>query len=231
MVFFYVPEEETMGAVQRIFYFHISSASVAFLAFFLVMIGSVMFLLTRHARWDILAHASAEIGTLFWAFVLLSGAFWAKPAWNVWWPWGDLGLLTALILWLLYVGYLILRYDTEGKGGAIYVAFFGILAFIGVPAVYFSVRWWQTTYPASAIADKLALGAAPEMLATLKVSLVTFLCLFVYLLQQRVVMGLMQVEIDKIRRSIAERHVQYGFLVENQNFVVEEYNIEEYKKL
>ena len=223
MVFIYAPEEKTMGVVQRIFYFHVSSAWIAFLAFFMVMVASVSFLLTRKARWDALARASAEIGTLFCTFVMLTGPLWAKPVWNVWWTW-DMRLTTTLVLWLMYAGYLMLRKYSMGERGAVHAAVFGIIAFLDVPFVYFSVSWWRGLHPTH-LASKSG-GLTPEMLATLFVCFVTFFCLFLYLLQHRLFIMKMEGEIDKIYRSLNEHHVHQGLLVENQNFVIEEYDVD-----
>lgn len=230
MVFLYAPTEQTMGDVQRIFYFHVSSAWIAFLAFFLVMLMSVAYLLTGNVRWDMWAHASAEIGTLFCTLVLLTGPLWAKPVWNTWWTW-DMRLTTTLILWLMYVGYLMLRSSVEGERGAKYAAVFGIIAFLDVPFVYFSIRWWRTLHPAPVIAGESGSGLAPEMLLTLLVCLVTFMCLFTYLLQQRIALAQMERDLEQIRQTIFEQNTPYGILIENQDFIIEEYDFQEYKRL
>ncbi|MBD3308225.1 cytochrome C assembly protein [candidate division KSB3 bacterium] len=230
MVFFYAPTEKTMGVVQRIFYFHVSLAWIAFLAFFLVMIASIGYLVTKKTRWDVWAYASAEIGTLFCTLVLITGSLWAKPIWNTWWTW-DMRLTTTLVLWLMYVGYLMLRNYTEGERGAKYGAVFGIIAFIDVPFVYFSIRWWRTLHPAPVIAGDTDSGLESAMLTTLFVCLITFMGLFFYLLQQRVMITHMQHDMEKIRRTIAHQPAEYGFRVENQDFVIEEYNFDRYKKL
>ncbi|GAK56050.1 ABC-type transport system involved in cytochrome c biogenesis, permease component [Candidatus Vecturithrix granuli] len=229
MVFLYAPTEETMGVVQRIFYFHVSSAWIAFLAFFLVMAASIAYLMTGNVRWDIWAYASAEIGTLFCTLVLLTGPLWAKPVWNTWWTW-DMRLTTTLILWLMYLGYLMLRANLEGERSAKYAAVFGIIAFLDVPFVYFSIRWWRTLHPAPVIAGKAGSGLAPEMLIALLVSLFTFMCLFVYLLQHRVMVAWMERDLNQIRQTVVEQSTQYGVLIENQDFIIEEYDFQEYKR-
>ena len=224
MVFIHAPEEKTMGAVQRIFYFHVSSAWIAFLAFFIVMIASIAYLRTQLVKWDILAHASAEIGTLFCSLVLLTGPLWAKPVWNVWWTW-DMRLTTTLVLWLMYVGYLMLRRHVEGARGAKYAAVFGIVAFLDVPFVFFSIRWWRGMHPGHLVAPKSG-GLEPAMLVTLLICLGTFLLLYLFLLQLRVELALLELEIEKIYRSIDGHHVKRGMLVENENYVIEEYNVD-----
>ncbi len=97
----------------------------------------LVYLMTGNVRWDTWAYASAEIGTVFCTLVLITGPLWAKPVWNTWWTW-DMRLTTTLILWLMYLGYLMLRSTIEGERGAKYAAVFGIIAFLDVPFVYFS---------------------------------------------------------------------------------------------
>lgn len=96
LVFLYVPTEETMGIVQRIFYFHVPVAWVAFLAFFIVFIASIMYLSKRDEKWDRLAGASAEIGLVFTSLVLITGSIWARPIWGAWWVW-EPRLTTSLV--------------------------------------------------------------------------------------------------------------------------------------
>ena len=112
VVFVATPPETTMGVVQRIFYFHVPSAWIAFLAFFIVCIASVAYLRTAKDFWDTLALSSAEIGVLFTTLVLITGPLWARPVWNTWWTW-DARLTTTLVLWLIYVAYLMLRSFVE----------------------------------------------------------------------------------------------------------------------
>ena len=101
MVFAYAPEEQTMGIVQKIFYFHVSSAWVGFFAFFVTFLGSLLYLLRGQDRWDQLAAASAEIGFVFISITLVSGMLWAKPVWGAYWVW-EMRLTISLIQWLMY---------------------------------------------------------------------------------------------------------------------------------
>ena len=108
MVFAYAPEEQTMGIVQKIFYFHVSSAWVGFFAFFVTFLGSLLYLLRGQDRWDMLAVASAEIGFVFISITLVSGMLWAKPVWGAYWVW-EMRLTISLIQWLMYFSYTLLR--------------------------------------------------------------------------------------------------------------------------
>ena len=106
-------QSETGRYAQRIIYFHIATAWVGFLAFFVTFVAGIGYLRTQNRKWDIVALSSAEIGTVFMLGVLISGSIWAKPAWGVWWVW-DERLTISLIQFLVYVGYLMLR--SFGRG-------------------------------------------------------------------------------------------------------------------
>ena len=140
-------KSETGRYAQRIIYFHISTAWVGFLAFFVTFVGGVGFLRSQARRWDILALSSAEIGTVFMLGVLVSGSIWAKPAWGVWWIW-DERLTISLIQFLVYVGYLMLRSAVEDPTRrARFAAVYGVVAFISVPINFIAIRMWRTQHP------------------------------------------------------------------------------------
>src|SRR6516162_1017508 len=103
------PREATMGDVQRIFYYHVPSAWTAFLLFLINFVCSVIFLIRRNTKADILALVAAEVGVVFCTVVLVTGPIWARPVWGIWWAPGDIRLTTTLVLWLIYVSYLVLR--------------------------------------------------------------------------------------------------------------------------
>ena len=184
--FLYAPTEQSMGDIQRIFYFHVPSAWVAFLAFFIVFIASIFFLRTSQTRWDILARSAAEIGVIFITLVLVTGPLWAKPVWNTYWTW-DARLTTSFVLWLIYVAYILLRHFVQDEErGARFAAVFGIIGFLDVPIVYMSIRWWRTLHPSAVIAGGQGGGLAPPMLTTLMVCLSAFTILFGALLYIRI---------------------------------------------
>ena len=183
MALFYAPREATMGDVQRIFYFHVPSAWIGFLAFFVVFVSSTLFLVQRDPKWDALARSSAEIGVVFTTLVLLTGPLWAKAAWGTYWVW-DARLTTTLVLWLIYLGYLMLRSAADDTRRARLAAVIGIVGFLDVPVVYLSVTWWRTLHPTLLIGDSGSL--APEMVQTLMVALLSFSLLYIWLLLVRV---------------------------------------------
>src|SRR5450631_2588023 len=96
------PTEQTMGDVQRIFYYHVPSAWTAFLLFFANFVASLVYILRRNIAADAVAAATAEVGVVFCTVVLVTGPIWARPVWGIWWTW-DARLTTTLVLWLIYV--------------------------------------------------------------------------------------------------------------------------------
>jgi heme exporter protein C len=184
MIAFYAPTDRMQGVVQRIFYIHVPLAWVAYLAFFVVLVASIVYLVTRDRRWDAIARSSVEIGVLFTTLFLICGSLWAKPIWNTWWTW-DARLTTTLILWFIYIGYIMLRaYTPDPERGARFGAILGILGFLDVPIVHFSVQWWRTLHP-EPVAARSDPQLPPEMIATLIVSIVAVSLLYLTLMVYR----------------------------------------------
>src|ERR1700761_7084661 len=147
------PDDAMQGYVFRIIYYHVPSASVAFLFFAISLLGSIGYLTYRHSRpeWaqvaDAWAVAGAEVGVVFCTVVLLTGPIWGRRAWGIWWTW-DARLTTTLVLWLIYVSYLLLRRFSAGPQMQTLAAVLGIFGALDVPIVYMSNRWWRTQHPA-----------------------------------------------------------------------------------
>jgi heme exporter protein C len=181
---FYAPTEETMGDAQRIFYFHVPSAWIAFLAFFVVCAASILFLWKRERKWDVLALSSAELGVLLASLVLVTGPLWAKTVWGVWWVW-DARLTATLVLWLIYVGYLMLRaYVEDPERRARLSAVLGIVGAADIPFIVLSVQWWRTQHPSLILTQSGSLEL--PMVHTLLVALLSFSLVYVYLLLRRI---------------------------------------------
>jgi len=197
-IFFVAPMERTMREVQRIFYLHVPSAWNAFLAFLVVFIANIAYIVTRRARWDWLAVSAAEVGLVFCTVVLVTGPIWAKPVWGVWWTW-DARLTSTFVLWLLYVAYLVLRTmlpDSERR--ATVSAVFGIFAFLDVPLVYFSIRLWRTQHPQPVIAGGSGSGLDPRMWQIFLLSWAALLALMALLLAKRYRLEKMRHEAERL---------------------------------
>lgn len=182
---FGVPADRTQGDVQRIMYLHVPSAWLAYLAFFVTFTASIRYLWKRDLRADRLAAASAEVGLLFTAITIVTGSIWGKATWGVWWDW-DPRLTTTAILFLLYLGYILLRgsiVDRERRArlGAV----LGIVAFANVPIVHFSVQWWSGLHQGPTVIRPGDPSIDHVLLATLLANVVAFTILFACLTRRR----------------------------------------------
>ncbi len=186
LIFVVAPTDAVLGHVQRVFYFHVPIAIMSFLAFFLVFLASIAYVVRRDGKWDQLAHSCAEVGVVFVTLALLTGIIWGRPLWNTWWTW-EPRLTTTLILWLIYVSYLMIRsYASNQQQAARYSAVVGIVGFVDVPIVYYSVVWWRSIHPSAVVGPFAQANALePIMLWILLFSMVTFLLLFAYLVAER----------------------------------------------
>ncbi|HXG50762.1 MAG TPA: cytochrome c biogenesis protein CcsA [candidate division Zixibacteria bacterium] len=196
------PPDALQGNVQRIMYLHIPSILTAYLSFFLVFVGSCLYLWKREKRDDILAYSAAEIGVLFTALTIVEGSIWGRPTWGVWWTWDARLTLTAILL-LIFVGYLMLRTLLEDEQkAATAAAVLGIIGFLDIPLIHMSVYWWRTLHQPPSILrpDKAPWeNVHPAMLTALAINFAAFLLLYFYLLSLRIRVGEMQEEI-KARR-------------------------------
>ncbi|SDB04903.1 heme exporter protein C [Desulfonatronum thiosulfatophilum] len=180
VIWLHAPVELTMGLVQKIFYLHLPMAWWALLSFFLVFVGSVGVLLRKTDFWDALAGSAAELGVLFSGLALITGSLWARPIWNVWWTW-DPRLTTALIMWFVYTGYLVLRTSPlpHIKRRTL-CAVLGIVAFVDIPLVFFSTRLWRSIHPS--VISSSGGGMEPEMWHAMGASLAAMGVLWLVLL-------------------------------------------------
>ena len=194
-VFSFAEIEMTMLEVQKIFYFHISSAFTLFLAFGVTCISSILYLIKRLDKYDTIALVSTEIGIVFGIVVFTTGPIWARFAWNTWWNW-EPRLTSALILWLTYIGYLILRSALAEEKKRVYSAVLGIIGFLNVPIVYFSVELWQGgLHPDTTTKMNLP----PTMQIAWLISWFALILLYLFLLMFRYRAEQMKLELDTMQ--------------------------------
>ncbi|MFQ5848650.1 MAG: heme ABC transporter permease CcmC [Candidatus Methylomirabilales bacterium] len=197
----WAPPDAYQGQVQRIMYVHVPSAWVAYLAFLVVFISSILYLWRGNPAFDQVAHASAEVGVVFTGLAILAGSIWGKPTWGVWWTW-DARLTTTAILLLIYIGYLMLRSFVEDQSrGARYAAVLGIVGFLDIPIIHKSVEWWRTLHQPPSVMRPEGSAVAPPMLFTLLVSVAAFTLLYLYLLSQRLHLEHLDAEILERNRE------------------------------
>src|SRR3954451_24522458 len=141
------PPERNQGVIFKIIFFHVPMAITALTCAMVAFLSSILFLVTKKFQFDALAVAVTEVGLAFLAGNLITGSIWGRVAWGIWWTW-DARLTSALVCWLLYAGYLMLRNAIEEPTQrATFAAVFSIFAFIDVPIVIFSIKWWRTQHP------------------------------------------------------------------------------------
>ena len=197
LVFSFAEIEMTMLEVQKIFYFHISAAFTLFLAFGVTCIFSILYLIKRTDKYDTIALVSTEIGIIFGVVVFTTGPIWARFAWNTWWNW-EPRLTSALILWLTYIGYLILRSALAEEKKRVYSAILGIIGFLNVPIVYFSVELWQGgLHPDTSTKMNLP----PTMQIAWLISWLALTLLYLFLLMFRYRVEQMKLELETIQHQ------------------------------
>ena len=155
------PTEQTMGDVQRIFYYHVPSAWTAFRISGVNFVASIVYLMRRNAKADALAIAAAEVGLVFCTVVLVTGPIWARPVWGIWWTW-DWRLTSTLVMWLIYLSYLVLRRFSSGGQTAVLAAALAVVGALDIPLVYFSIWFFRTQHPQPVIGDQGSID--PSML-------------------------------------------------------------------
>ena len=200
--------EQQMGVAQKIMYYHVPSAFMMYMGFFLCFVFSVLYLWKQHKRYDIWASSSAEVGLLFCVLVLLSGPLWAKPIWNAWWVW-DAQLTLVFVMFLIFVAYMMLKsYSEESIQSAKFRAVLGIIGFLDVPLIHYSVKLWRTHHPAVIRADSN--GLPPDMRIALLACTITFLMLFAAILFRRVSLEMARDELDYLKAEIWDRKAILG---------------------
>ena len=206
LIFMVAPTDSVLGHIQRVFYFHVPIAIMSFLAFFVVFVSSVMYLIKRTPKWDAVAHASAEVGVVFVTLALITGIIWARPIWNTWWTW-EPRLTTTLILWLIYVAYLMVRsYAPTPSKGALYAAVIGIVGFVDVPIVYYSVVWWRSIHPSPVVGPFAQADSLDGTMALILLySFVTFLFFFAYMVMERMELRTTEEALGRIRFILRRR--------------------------
>lgn len=200
LIFSYADVEKSMLEVQKIFYLHVSAAMTVYLAFGVNFIFSIKYLIKRKSDDDLLAASAAEIGLVFCTIVLLSGPIWAKYAWNTWWTW-EARLTSTLVLWLMYIGYFILRNALPADNRKTYSAVLGIIAFINVPIVHYATMFWETKLHPER-------GTKLEVLPTIRNTWMTVLLTFIILFIVLLVLQYQTKKTESRYEAIRRKHLQ-----------------------
>ncbi len=199
LIFIWAPNESTMGVVQRIFYFHMPSAIVSWVAFIIGGVAAIRYLSNRDPRFDDLSVACNETGLVFCVVNLVTGMLWARPVWGIWWandPRGN----SALMLAVIYAGYLILRQSTtEPSQRAVVCAVVSILGMVDIPIIYMANRWWRTQHPGPVVFGG---GLDERMWLILTATFFSLLVLLWMVVRARRRLAILQRETEGLRRMV-----------------------------
>jgi heme exporter protein C len=186
--------------VNLIAYWHIGLATVAAGALTITFLGCLLYLATETDFWEYLAHSSGEVGFLFVTLTLVTGSVWGRVIWNSWWEWTDIRLVTFLIVWFIYAGYLLIysAAGTAGRTGKL-ASVYGIIGFVTVPISYLSTRLWTPTFHETTLAN-------PDTQATitasaLLLSMGALALLYLYLVASRVRVRELQHRFETTRQA------------------------------
>jgi heme exporter protein C len=203
LIFIWVPTDDVLGVSQRIFYFHVPIGILGLMAFPIVFIGSITYLITKNQSMDSIAYSAAEIGALFLTIALITGMLWSKPSWGVWWTWSPQPTLT-LVSWLVYMAYIMLRaYSPRGNQGAKYAAVLGIIGSVNSIFVYLAAKIWRDVHP-EAVLGPLAEDNSldPSMQIGLLIALTAFSLLFLYLISERFLIRKTEQKIERLQYEL-----------------------------
>ncbi len=205
LALFYAGEEQVMGQVQRVFYFHVATAWTGLLGFVAAGVAGVVYLVTKDEKWDIVEVAAVEISLVFFFITIVLGSIWARPIWNTWWTW-DPRLTTAAVTELVYIAYLMLRQSIEdptkrARFGAVYT----ILGAISAPITFFAIRLFRTIHPVIIGSGDPSAQGTFAMTADMKVAfffaLFTFTVIFVDLFWNRILLGRLSNRVEELKLS------------------------------
>ncbi len=197
------PDAKQLLSSERIFYFHMGSATAAGFAFLLAFVASMAYLRTRRRRWDAIAAAATEVGVVMTTMVLVSGILWGKVAWGVWWTW-DPRLTATVVMWVMFVAYLLLREWTDNpERRASYAAVLNIVAFFIVPLNYVGVRWLNTIHPFVITEKGIALPGMMQV--AMFVSMGAFTYLFIAWMVVRVRLLETEAVVDEMKDRLRTR--------------------------
>lgn len=203
MVFAYAPIERVMGAVQKVFYFHVATAWVGMIGFIIAAIVAIVYLVTKDLKWDAINVAAVEISLVFFFIAIVLGSIWARPAWGTWWTW-EPRLTTAAILEMIYLAYLLLRQGIEdperrARFGAVYT----IVGGLSVPLTFVSIRLFRTIHPViigGGGSEKMNMTG--EMVTTMLVNIAVFSVIFVTLFWHRIRLGQFAEKVEQLKLKL-----------------------------
>src|SRR3972149_8160790 len=208
MVFFYAPTERVMGAVQRVFYFHVATAWVGMLGFMAATGAGVVYLSTKNMKWDIVAMSAVEISLVFFFIAIVLGSIWARPVWNTWWTW-EPRLTTAAITEMIYLAYFMLRGGIEDPNRrARFSAVYTLVGAVSVPITLMGIPVLRTIHPVVIGSESAqaqgGFNMSPDMKVAFFFALFTFTVIFADLFWHRIRLGNLQNKVEELKLKVME---------------------------
>jgi len=202
---FVAPADYQQGETVRIMYIHVPAAWLAMQTYIFMAITSFGILVWRHPVADVAAKSAAPIGAAFTFLALFTGAVWGKPMWGTWWVW-DARLTSVLILFLMYIGLIMLRGLIQSASrGAIVTSVLTLAGIVIIPVIKFSVEWWNTLHQPASVFRSEGSAIHPSMLWPLLIMALAYTSLFVLILLMRMKNEIRQRRIDRLERQLAFR--------------------------
>lgn len=202
VILYVLPDEKEQGPIYRVIFFHLPAFFTAGLCYVAALLASLHTLLRQSSRADALAVAATEVGLAFAAVNLITGMIWARIIWGIWWTW-DARLTWALICWLIYAGYLMLRHAIEDPTQrARHSAVLNVFAFAAVIITWKAIEWWRTQHPGPVLSIRGARGAMdPAMESMIYQNWLALLLLGAVLVALRLDQEQIQREVEALRRQ------------------------------
>jgi heme exporter protein C len=200
-MFMVLPDEAAQGPIYRIMFFHVPAAITAFLGFFTALVLSGLFLKTNDLKYDALAASVTEVSFMFACVNVATGSIWGRIIWGIWWAW-DARMTTQLMLFLLYLGYLLMRPAiTEPTQRGVMSAILAIFAAADIPIVIMAIRLHnlRTQHPAPVLETG---GLAPIYQAPFWLGVLSFMLLGSAIMLVRLHQESNSREIDSLRREV-----------------------------
>ncbi len=200
-IFDRIPTDAQQGDIYRIIFIHVPAALTAFMFYGVGVLASIAFLITKKFDWDSMAVSAVEVGTMFTLVNLATGSIWARVIWGIWWAW-DARMTTQLMLFLLYLGYLLMRPAvTEPTQRATMSAILAIFAAADIPIVFMAIRLHnvRTQHPGPVLETG---GLAPVYWPPFLTGIVSFLLLGAALMVVRLYQETKSREIDSLRQEL-----------------------------
>ena len=203
--FFNSPPDYLQGETVRIMYIHVPCAWFSLMIYSIIVICSISSLVFRHTLADLISRSCAPIGACFTIATLVTGSIWGKPTWGTWWVW-DARLTSVLILFIIYLGLIIINnsYDDKSKADR-YASILAVVGAINLPIIKWSVNWWSTLHQPASISKFSSPSIDTSMLVPLFIMTFSFFFFFISILLVRLRGEIIQRKIDVIKYSRVEK--------------------------